>query len=83
MFTISTDFCGGNAQILSITEDTVTFIPDIRDTEGEWFYWAFCVRGAQGKTVHFTMTPKCWVGYFGAAVSRDLYHWDWSGLVIG
>ena len=80
MFTVHTDFCGGNAQILSVTEDTGTFIPDVRDTEGEWFYWAICVRGAQGKTVHFTMAPKCWVGYFGAAVSRDLYHWDWSGM---
>ncbi|MBQ7298919.1 MAG: hypothetical protein IJW77_03660 [Clostridia bacterium] len=79
MFTIHTNFCGGNAELLSVTEDTVVFTPELRDTEGDWFYWAFCVRGAQGRTVHFTMAPKYWVGYFGAAVSHDLYHWNWSG----
>lgn len=79
MFTINTNFCGGNAQILSASEDTVVFTPELRDTEGDWFCRAFCVRGAQGRTVHFTMAPKYWIGCFGAAVSHDLYHWHWSG----
>ena len=78
MLTVTTDFCGGNAVIHSVTEDTIVFEPDIRDTEGTWFYWAFCVRGAQGKTVRFTQPNSRWVGYFGAAVSHDLYHWVWS-----
>ena len=78
MLTVTTDFCGGNAVIHSVTEDTVVFEPDLRDTEGPWFYWAFCVRGAQGKTVRITQPKSRWVGYFGAAVSHDLYHWAWS-----
>ena len=78
MLKVTTDFCGGNAVIHSVTEDTVVFEPDLRDTEGPWFYWAFCVRGAQGKTVRFTQPNSRWVGYFGAAVSHDLYHWAWS-----
>ena len=78
MLTVTTDFCGGNAVIHSVTEDTIVFEPDIRDTEGTWFYWAFCGRGAQGKTVRFTQPNSRWVGYFGAAVSHDLYHWAWS-----
>ena len=39
MLTVTTDFCGGNAVIHSVTEDTIVFEPDIRDTEGTWFYW--------------------------------------------
>ena len=44
--TINTDFCGGNAIIRSVADDTVVFSPDLRDTEGDWFYWAFEVKGA-------------------------------------
>ena len=79
MFTIDTDFCGGNATILSVADDTVTFVPDLRDTDDNWFYYAFRVRGAQGRTVHFSLDGMRWVGYFGAAVSHDLQHWQWSG----
>lgn len=75
--TINTNFCGGNAIIRSVADDTVVFSPDLRDTEGDWFYWAFEVKGAAGKTVSFVMEPG-YVGYFGAAVSHDLYHWNWS-----
>lgn len=74
---ISTDFCGGNAVILSEENGVVRFRQDLRDTDGDWFYWAFSVEGAEGTTVRFEM-PQSYIGYFGAAVSHDLYHWDWT-----
>lgn len=77
--TVTTDFCGGNARILSADEGAglVLFEQELRDTTENWFYWAFCVRGAQGKTLTFRMKDR-FVGPFGAAVSRDLLHWTWS-----
>ena len=78
---ISVDFCGGNANILSIEENRVRFAPDLRDTDGDWFYWAFKVTGAAGKTVEFDMSPKRYIGPFGAAVSHDLVDWSWSNTM--
>jgi hypothetical protein len=80
--TITTDFCGGNALILELGEHTVCFRPELRDTTTAWFYWSFAVEGAAGKTLEFRITdcsPKEWIGPYGAAVSHDLIHWDWSG----
>ena len=76
---ITTDFPGANAQILCVTDDRVTFCPELRDTKGQWFYWAFCVKGSQGLTVTFDMAPLAFVGRFGAAVSHDLENWHWGG----
>ena len=42
----------------------------------------FCIEGAQGKTLRFRFPEDC-VGYFGAAVSRDLHCWKWSGSADG
>ncbi len=75
--TINTNFCGGNAIITSVKDNTVVFTRDLRDTEGDWFYWAFEVKDAAGKTLNFVMEQN-YVGYFGAAVSHDLYHWEWT-----
>ncbi len=43
---ISTDFCGGNAAEIKVSGDNVSFVPDLRDTENDWFYWAARVDGA-------------------------------------
>jgi hypothetical protein len=51
----------------------------LRDTVGEWFYWAFRVSGAQGKTLTFDFGEKERVGYFGPAVSHDLENWKFAG----
>jgi hypothetical protein len=80
--TINTGFCGGNALITKIEENRVSFMPDLRDTVGDWFYWAFEVTGAAGHTITFDMSPKRYVGYFGAAVSHDLENWKWSGNAL-
>lgn len=78
---ITTDFCGGNTHIIQANEEEVLFLPELRDTGGDWFYWAFCVGGAGGKTVTFRIDGKKWLGYFGPAVSCDLVHWTWLGSV--
>jgi len=75
---IHQDFTGGNITVLEITGGTVKLENQLRETEGDWFYWAFCVEGAQGETLTFGFGKKNWVGYFGPAVSRDLTSWAWQ-----
>jgi hypothetical protein len=60
----------GNIIVEKMSGDTVYVKPDLRDTEGEWFYWAMRVRGAQGKTLVFKFPYAC-VGVRGAVVSLD------------
>jgi hypothetical protein len=74
---IHQNFVGGNITVKAIEGSTVTLENQIRDTVGDWCYWAFCVEGAEGQTLTFKMQPDR-LGYFGPAVSHDLYHWAWS-----
>lgn len=62
--------------------DTFFLENELRDTTADWFYWAFCVEGAQGKTLTFQM-QRHRLGYFGPAVSHDLVNWHWLGTVDG
>ena len=78
---IHTDFPGGNIMAEHIGEETVRVERDLRDTEGDWFYWAFCAedtRDLAGKAVTFLFPSHNRVGRFGAAVSHDLLHWSWT-----
>ena len=75
---IHSHFTGGNIVVDRMENDTVYLERDLRDTEGDWFYWAFCVEGAAGRTLTFTFPSKHRVGRFGAAVSHDLADWHWS-----
>ncbi len=77
---ISRDFEGGNIRVLSAENDHVHLECELRDTEGDWFYWAFRVQGAAGRRVTFDFSPRDWVGSFGAAVSHDMIHWAWGGV---
>ena len=70
------DFIGGNIRVKEISENTVLLENELRDTEGDWFYWAFCVEGAQGRKLTFKMQPTR-LGYWGPAVSHDLKSWHW------
>lgn len=74
---IHANFEGGNINVLRIEDDTIFLQNEMRDSKGDWFYWAFCVEGAQGKTLRFTFDKK-WIGYYGAAVSHDRVNWHWS-----
>ncbi|MEI7501918.1 MAG: M14 family zinc carboxypeptidase, partial [Paludibacter sp.] len=76
-FTISSNFPSGNITVDSTRNDTVWLRPDLRDTQGEWFYWCFEVRGAKSKTLTFMLpseTTKPGVQYLttkGPALSFD------------
>lgn len=74
---ISTDFSGGNIRVKKSENNIITLENEIRDTKGDWFYWAFCVIGAKGKTLTFVFEEENRIGYFGPAVSYDLVNWSW------
>lgn len=46
---VDCDFPGGNIVVDGIKDDTVFLHQDVRDTQGDWFYWYFRVRGAAGR----------------------------------
>ena len=76
MISIHGNFIGGNILVKEISGDTVWLENELRDTEGDWFYWAFCVEGANGRTLTFKMQNNR-LGYWGPAVSHDLEGWSW------
>lgn len=82
MMLIHKDFTGGNVTVKSIEGDVIYIENELRDTVEDWFYWAFCVEGAQGKTLTFKMQPNR-LGDFGPAVSHDLKSWRWLDRVDG
>ena len=75
---IHKNFIGGNICVVKQNERGVYVENELRDTQENWFYWAFCVEGAQGKTVTFHFQDDR-LGYFGPAVSYDLDTWEWLG----
>lgn len=79
MFKVTKDFIGGNIEVLEVCNDEVILRNEQRDTEIDWFYWAFCVEGAAGRTIRFKFAEDNRLGYFGVAVSRDLENWSWTG----
>lgn len=76
--TFATDFPGGNIVVEKIDGDTVFLKPDLRDTEGDWFYWYFAARGAAGRTLTFHFADVQKMAAFGPAVSTDQGKtWRW------
>lgn len=79
-FSIDTDFPGGNVIVDRIDGDTAYLRPDLRDTEGWWFYWNFRVAGASGRTLTFHFNDPNPIGVRGPAVSVDGgAAWLWLG----
>lgn len=79
-FAIDADYPGGNIVVERIEGDTIVLHPDLRDTEGWWFYWSFRVRGAQGRSLIFTFSGRNPIGVRGPAVSTDGGRsWTWLG----
>ena len=78
MIKIHKDFTGGNIRVVAEKNNEIFLENELRDTQGDWFYWAFCVEGAQDRelTFHFQDTR---LGYWGPAVSRDGENWTWLG----
>ena len=73
---ITTNFTGGNIIIEGVEGNEIHVKCDLRTTFTDWFYWAFCVEGAQGKTLRFCFDVDR-IGYYGPAVSGDLSSWRW------
>lgn len=79
---IDADFPGGNIIVDGIEGDTAFLRPDLRDTQGDWFYWAFRVRGAAGRTLTFTFASDRFSAR-GPAVSADGGKtWRWLGRAV-
>jgi hypothetical protein len=79
--TIDADYPGGNILVDGVDEapGEVKLRPDLRDTEGWWFYWNFRVRGAAGRKLAFRFDRDI-VGVRGPAVSIDEGEsWRWLG----
>jgi hypothetical protein len=70
---IDADYPGGNIVVerVELGEGKVTLRPDLRDTEGWWFYWDFRVRGAQGRKLWFEFIDQAPIAALGPAVSVD------------
>ena len=77
---IDADLPGGNILVDKVEGDTVSIHQDLRDTSGDWFYWQFRVRGAQGRTITFDFTKGNVIGVLGPAMSLDQGEtWTWLG----
>lgn len=77
---LDADFPGGNVIVEKVEGLTAVLRPDLRDTEGDWFYWAFRVREAAGKQVDFTFSQKNVLAARGPAASWDGGRtWRWLG----
>ncbi len=79
---IHQNFVGGNIRVKEISGDTVILENELRDTEGDWFYWAFCAEDAENQEITFRFENKR-LGYWGPAVSHDLKNWHWLDRVDG
>ncbi len=79
-YTVGANYPGGNIIVERIDGDTIYLQPDLRDTEGWWFYWGFRVRGAQGRTLVVRFSGANPIGVRGPAVSTDDGRsWSWLG----
>ena len=79
-FEISTDFPGGNIEVLEKSDNGAKVAQQIRDTSEWWFYWNFEVSGAAGKTLEFKFANGDPIGSFGPAASYDGGKtWEWLG----
>ena len=61
----------GNIVFERMVNDTVYVHQELRGSKKAWFYWAFRVRGAQGKTLTFVFTKSFAICERGPLVSLD------------
>ena len=78
---IHADYPGGNIKVISIDGDTVNVENELRTTKEDWFYFSFCVEGAEGKTLTFNfINGRNRIGYWGPAISYDYKAWHWLDI---
>ena len=74
------NFAGGNIVVEKISANTVYMHQDLRDTDGDWFYWYFAVNGTADEEITFVFTRSRAMGRLGPAVSLDSgITWRWLG----
>ena len=61
----------GNIVFERVVNDTVYLHQDLRGAEKAWVYWAFRVKGAQGRKLTFVFTRSDVIGFRGPLVSVD------------
>lgn len=77
---VDCDFPAGNIRVEKIEGDEVFLRQDLRDTQGDWFYWCFRVKNAAGRTLRFRFTGSNAIGVRGPAFSTDGgVTWSWLG----
>jgi len=77
-FTIDANFPGGNILVEGQQGNNIFLRQDMRDTTGDWFYWAFAVSGAAHQKLTFHFTGGDVLGVRGPAVSYDDgASWEW------
>jgi hypothetical protein len=77
---IDKEIPAGNIAVEAVEGDTVTLRQERRDTTQWWFYWAFRVCGAEGRSLSFRFTDGEPVGTRGPALSSDRgLTWRWLG----
>ncbi len=75
---VDAEIPAGNIVCERIEGDRVSVRQERRGSSQWWFYWAFRVRGAEGRTLTFDFTDGEPVGTRGPAVSTDLgLGWRW------
>lgn len=84
--TLDTDFPGGNARFLEYDDadpacPRLRLAPDLRDTEGYWFYWYCRISGRRlPRAILLDFADNHAIGDLGPAVScDDGESWDWTG----
>lgn len=85
--TLDTGLPAGNVGLLKLDGDDVWFSPELRDTAGDWFYWAFRVRNAGGRRLRFhglredgSASAIPLLTTRGPAISNDCGRtWRWQG----
>lgn len=68
---IRADFLVGNIRVLERRNDTIPFMPDLSETEREWFYWNFGISNIAGCNLTFQFTLNNQVTSFGDASSTN------------
>ena len=77
---ITSDFPGGNIEVLSIDDDTIRLKTDNSFTEGEWFYWYFRVSNMAGRKITFKFEQENVFARYGPAYSiNNDQTWKWYG----
>lgn len=77
---IHSSFPSGNIIVERIEGDDVFIRQDLRDTQGDWFWWCFEVRCPQERTLRFHFTGSDVIGTRGPAVKpSSLSDWKWLG----